>query len=283
MDRVLPAPASLADLVESISIQERDLVPDGSAVGRVVPTGTVELIFTHGARLAHVDGEHAELMPRHYVTGQRTRPVRPRIEGTGSITLVSLLPWGLHRMLPTIAGETDVYADLRQLVPRSRMGRFEDRFDASDDVDARVAAVVDLLVGLRDRLHDRSPACSPVVRAAVARFTSAPHLSSVGPLADELGVSRRHLTRRFTTEIGVPPKRFARIMRFQRALAISGTNERGWADVAMRCGYSDQSHLTHEFGDLSGLTPQACRRAPARSNDAFNGGRVSDFFHTVYL
>ena len=78
-------------------------------------------------------------------------------------------------------------------------------------------------------------------------------------LARELGVSERHLRRRATAELGYGPKTFARIVRFQRALALLRAGQpagRRWRPTA---GYADQPHLTREVTALAGRTPGAVR------------------------
>ncbi len=81
----------------------------------------------------------------------------------------------------------------------------------------------------------------------------------VEPLMDETGWSRRLVTERFRTQLGLAPKAYARIIRFQRAVGLLGTVRDGHtlADVAIECGYYDQSHLTRDFVALAGSTPTA--------------------------
>jgi transcriptional regulator GlxA family with amidase domain len=78
----------------------------------------------------------------------------------------------------------------------------------------------------------------------------------VGQVADDLGLLRRTLRRRFTARMGLPPKRFARVHRLRRVTAaLGGQAAADWAAVAAGHGYSDQSHLIDEFRDLAGVTP----------------------------
>ncbi|RJO75793.1 AraC family transcriptional regulator [Nocardia panacis] len=79
----------------------------------------------------------------------------------------------------------------------------------------------------------------------------------IGPLADEIGWSRQHLTRRFTAEFGLSPKLAARVARFERAKRMI---ERipsyiTLAEVAAVCGYYDQAHLNRDFVELAGCAP----------------------------
>ncbi|GIJ46323.1 AraC family transcriptional regulator [Virgisporangium aliadipatigenens] len=92
--------------------------------------------------------------------------------------------------------------------------------------------------------------------------------ASVAATADRLGWTTRHLGRRFAAGIGLAPKRFGRVRRFQRLLrAVTAGGAPDWARLAVECGYYDQAHLVNEFRDLSGLTPGAYRpRDPAARN-----------------
>ncbi|MDB5035526.1 MAG: AraC family transcriptional regulator [Chlorobi bacterium] len=79
---------------------------------------------------------------------------------------------------------------------------------------------------------------------------------AISALEKSLGVSGRHLARRFNDQVGLAPKMLARIVRFQNAAALL---RRGSAidphELVHHCGFHDQPHLIHEFRSLSGLTP----------------------------
>jgi AraC-like DNA-binding protein len=80
---------------------------------------------------------------------------------------------------------------------------------------------------------------------------------TVEALARAAGVSRQHLTREFRDRIGISPKLYCRLARFQSGLTYAGSHSRvDWADAAADMGYADQSHMIAEFRQFSGLTPQ---------------------------
>ena len=72
--------------------------------------------------------------------------------------------------------------------------------------------------------------------------------------ARTLGVSERQLRRRFVDAVGYGPKTLARVLRFQRFLALAGEGEE-LARLALAAGYADQAHLTRETRRLAGRTP----------------------------
>ncbi|HLS76166.1 MAG TPA: helix-turn-helix domain-containing protein [Nocardia sp.] len=81
--------------------------------------------------------------------------------------------------------------------------------------------------------------------------------ASVTRLADRIGWSRQHLTRRFSAEFGLAPKLAARITRFERArrMIASTPSFVTLAQVAASCGYYDQAHLNRDFAELAGCSP----------------------------
>jgi AraC-like DNA-binding protein len=82
------------------------------------------------------------------------------------------------------------------------------------------------------------------------------HRRTVRELVEETGLSARRFIQLFREQAGVPPKTFARLSRFQRAIGLVHLQKQlDWADVALACGYHDQAHLIHEFREFSGTTP----------------------------
>jgi AraC-like DNA-binding protein len=78
----------------------------------------------------------------------------------------------------------------------------------------------------------------------------------IGEIADEIGISHKHLLREFDRCVGLRPKLFARLCAFQRVVKFVGHKPKvDWATIATTCGYYDQAHLIREFQAFSGLTP----------------------------
>jgi AraC-like DNA-binding protein len=97
---------------------------------------------------------------------------------------------------------------------------------------------------------------SPDVAWAWRRLIDTSGGVEIGALTNELGCSRRHLIARFREHVGLPPKTLARILRFNRVLALLARDDGArLAEIAYACGYYDQSHLNRDFRDLAGITP----------------------------
>jgi len=122
-----------------------------------------------------------------------------------------------------------------------------------------VARVDQFEATLLERLRRAPAPRSSIDVAGLARWVRAePTSMSVRRLADAAGVSRQHLTRVFRQVVGVSPKRYCRLARFQAGLAYAGAGAGvKWARVAAELGYADQSHMIAEYRELSSLTPEA--------------------------
>jgi AraC-like DNA-binding protein len=95
----------------------------------------------------------------------------------------------------------------------------------------------------------------PMVEQALALLSEAPH-ERVEALANVIGLSDRQFRRRFLSSVGYSPKRFQRILRFQRLLALAkGQNLARLGHVAMVAGYADQAHMNREVREFAGVQP----------------------------
>ncbi len=110
------------------------------------------------------------------------------------------------------------------------------------------------LAGLVDALRARVAAVSPDPLTRAAAVGLARPGARVAELGTQLGISERQLRRRFDEAVGYGPKTLARVLRFQRFLALAGAGD-GLAGLALDAGYADQAHLTRECVRLSGDTP----------------------------
>jgi AraC-like DNA-binding protein len=78
----------------------------------------------------------------------------------------------------------------------------------------------------------------------------------VGQVSRELCLSRRRFIEIFTEDVGMTPKRYFKVRRFQRALAMAtARSSPHWAELAVECGYFDQAHLCRDWAELTGVSP----------------------------
>lgn len=125
----------------------------------------------------------------------------------------------------------------------TEVGSWEQRFD-----------LVEAMLGARLEAADLPPAD---VDWAWRRLVASRGDLRIAELAAELGCSRKHLAARFREHVGLPPKLFARVLRFRHASDLLSAPGTSLAQLAAVCGYYDQAHLDRDFRDFTGTTPTA--------------------------
>jgi AraC-like DNA-binding protein len=111
-----------------------------------------------------------------------------------------------------------------------------------------------LLQRLAERASRRSLPRPGIVEFALSRFESAPGVATVREVARSTGWSERHFSQVFREEVGLSPKVWCRIQRFQRTVQrLHAGVDIPWAELALDCGYYDQSHFANEFRAFSGI------------------------------
>jgi len=97
---------------------------------------------------------------------------------------------------------------------------------------------------------------NPAVAYALQQFQRPSYSPAVASIVQKIGISQRRFIQLFTAEVGLAPKVFSRVMRFQRAVHIIASSPRvDWAQLALACGYYDQAHFIHDFQAFSGIAP----------------------------
>lgn len=217
-----------------------------------VPSGFVTLVLGFGGFLHLTDAvapTGTERL-RSPVSGLRTTGVVSEHDGHMS---------GIHVVLSPPAARTILAVPMTELAGRhvelaEVLGReateLTERLRSCPDWESRF--------GVLDRFFSRrlreGPAGSPRVAWTVEQIRRSGGGMPVEHLAGITGQSRRHMERLFGEHVGVTPKAFARIIRFQRALRL-GSSGLSPARVAVGAGYHDQAHYARSFKAMVGCTP----------------------------
>ncbi len=197
------------------------------ATGLVLPDGCMDLLWHEGRLL---------------VAGPDTRAHAP---GAASG------PWAGVRFHP---GTAPAYLGVPAHALRDRRVELADLWPAAEvrRLTARVNAAADPARGLEEAALARAAASAapdPLLRRIVAALDAG---RPVAATADELGIGARQLHRRALAAFGYGPKTLARVLRFQRALALA-RNGVPFAETAARAGFADQAHLARDVRELAGV------------------------------
>jgi transcriptional regulator GlxA family with amidase domain len=115
----------------------------------------------------------------------------------------------------------------------------------------------------RRRLRPEAARADALARAW-SLITGSGGAAAVDAVAREVGYSRRGLTKRFSLEYGLGPKEAGRVARFERShVTLKADPARSLAEVAVTCGYCDQSHMAREWNALAGCPPSEWLAAEA--------------------
>lgn len=242
-------------------------VPDGAAPlvrEHVLPTGDMHLALRLSGPPLRVYGSAADTQgqtaPHAVVSGPRSA-FYIREAGGAVHSLGVLLQPGVSQALfgapaDELAGRHTPLCDLWG----QGAGLAMDQLQSAVSPDAQLDCLEDLLARRLPRVQGMHPAVAQALH-------SLQQGEAVQAAVQRSGYSHRRLIALFHGNTGLTPKVYARLLRFQAVLRRQRQDAMPWAELAPLAGYSDQAHMTRDFREFSGLTPDAWRRAaPAHAH-----------------
>ncbi|MEW2354629.1 helix-turn-helix domain-containing protein [Spirillospora sp. NPDC029432] len=218
------------------------------------PSGGVKVILRFGDPVRSATGTSGPVpaTASAFVVGVKDTPGSTVHAGEVHSLQVEMTPLGAYRVLGVpmraLGGAAADLADV--LGPAADL--LVERLALTDDWNARFR----LLGRVLAERAAAADAPDPAVAWAWRRLHRSGGTVAVAELAAELGMSRRHLSRRFHHQLGLPPKSMARVLRFNRAVRLRAMEpERSWTRIAADCGYHDHAHLDADFRALAACTP----------------------------
>jgi AraC-like DNA-binding protein len=249
----IPAPP-LASLVRCFWYSEG--APQPHKRERLLPNGEASIVFNlRDDDMRLYDVEHPERFVScglAGITGARTHCFAIDTASEDRVVGIQFRPGGAFPFFRVPAGEiANQSAPLDALWP-GVAGVIREQLLAASTPEAMFAllerSLVRQLVGPAE-LH-------PAIDFARRHICRAPHVATVSGVVDRIGLSQRRFIEIFRDQVGLAPKAFCRVRRFQRVLeAVHRRNSVDWVQVALDGGYYDQAHFIHDFQSFSGLTP----------------------------
>lgn len=239
------------ELVEDSPLRERE---------RFVATAEVAIIVTFADDGLHFFDPVERSASAATLVGPTSSPQVVSTQAQRGMVAVNFRPGGA---VPFLRGALSEAADT--FVPLSEYwggeaSRLRERLLECPDAAHRLDLVEQTLVtAMTEPLVDAG------IRAAITALERGDRVSDV---VERFGTTPKPFIRRFTRAVGLTPKRYSRVRRIQRVLhSLPTADEIDWASVAVEHGFYDQSHLTHDFTQITGGSPAGHR---SRSNGGIN-------------
>ena len=244
-------PAQLGDCVVSLWEMRIPSRPGTTRV-RILPNACVDIVI-YASEPSSGDGIAAIVAPPHrsYVVGSTLRSFMVRSVGWRHIIGASLRPEGVAPLLgvpASVIGESVAFLEDVLGPPATS---FEDRVLSGPPGQA--------LRRLAEALIDRRRAArapDDEAHRAVELIRRAHGRKRIDSIVTDLNMSARRLERQFLAQVGISPKLFSRLVRFDRAVRdLAGRGALPWSQFALAHGYTDQAHFINEFKEFAGVTP----------------------------
>jgi AraC-like DNA-binding protein len=231
---------------------------------RILPKTTIELMFNLGPPHRLLDPSQpagATTYRNAWVSALQQRPlvIQPCFDATrvpSHLIAVRLRPAGGYAFFGMSMDElSNAVIDL-DLLPDPRFATVHAQLLDAESRAERFG-LIESLVRKRIAADIRM---RPFIRWAAAQIERTHGAVRILDLCHELGVSRKHLSLWFREQVGIAPKQYAGVVRFQKLVTCLGRSVSvSWSELAQSCGYYDQSHLVHDCRTFAGLAPTTLR------------------------
>ncbi len=244
---IISPPKILGKYVRNFWLLECDYGPNDKVLN-LFSDGFPRLSFQCNDGDSYIKSEEGIYLSNSFLSGVSTKPIRFLIRNKYSHVAVSLYPQAVRRIFGIDACDVvDHYSNLSDFCPKELTDRI---LDSRSNID-RLQLLVDFLTS---RLHVYDNTDDPVIEDCI--FGQQNDWTLNGILRTHK-ISGRQLERKFKYSIGIPPKTYLRIMRFEKAMKLLQTNTFGkLLNIAIDLGYWDHAHFTKDFKESAGFTPK---------------------------
>jgi len=248
-----PAPP-LSQFVENMWLVE-GFVADYSRE-KILPDGAIELIFDLDPQPKAIfedeGSERFRTVRKAWVSGERTRYIVIGAARNQSMVGIRFRPGGAYPFFGFPISELSESVTELDLIWGSLVDEIRDQLLEIKLPEERLLRLESFLL----RQARRSLEANRLIAFAVHQLQHSPQFLAIRDLANTIGITQKHLISQFEKVVGLRPKSFARVSKFQKVVnLIEQQSKIEWVAIASECGYYDQAHFIHEFQTFSGLNP----------------------------
>lgn len=228
-----------------------------NSIDRFLPDGEVQLIIDLTATPKYIyDNDSLEIIQsctRVWFSGFRTLPITIPSGKASELIVVEFQKGKSYPFLKVPLHElTNLVVDA-ELVVKAEILTIREQLLEAPTIEEKFSLLEQQLLNF----YQNNLSISPVVDFALNSLVQAPQVTNLKALSAKIGYSQKHFIQLFKKHVGVTPKAFLRVWRFQQAIQQIGLQqELDWTTVAYDGGFYDQSHFIANFKQFSGFTPQ---------------------------
>lgn len=257
----------LSGYVKTYWMIENLMMPGKSHTQRIVPTGLFELTF-HLGDLPVTNEVGKTILRPSVLSGQLNKAYDLTISGNVDLFSIYFFPHTLSLFVDVpIRDITNYLVPIKDLVG-SEVDKLEEELSKTRSFQQRVQiANAYLLSLLKAKKTDYQ---WKRIYRTIELVNAHRGVIDISELADEVCLSRKQFERLFTHYVGLTPKQFLKIARFQNAIDLKSVNPGlSFTEVAYRAGYYDQAHMINDFNVISGYSPSEYFRTGSPYSDYF--------------
>lgn len=221
---------------------------------RIIPNGLMGLTFYLGEKPKAINNDNKDIHSNVIISGQQQGFYDIILPERLSIFSVLLQPYGAKMLFNIPSNEFfDKNISLRSII-KEEVNELEDKLYFAESFQARVSIIENFLI--KQLIKNYNENGLNRIMHSIGLITNSKGQISIDTLSSSSCLSRKQYERIFLDSIGISPKQFLRIVRFQNSLSEKQNNKNiSFTELAYSCGYADQSHMINNYKLLSGLTP----------------------------
>ncbi|MFC1568962.1 DUF6597 domain-containing transcriptional factor [bacterium] len=253
---ILPTENQLKPYIEYFWYMKSDL--SESADCTILPPETsFDMVFCLADNPFWINQKHQSFqLTDSFITGMRQESYTMQCQKPVEYLAVRFFPYGLYPFLGIPLSEIAEHPIFSlDLFPKNQFSSLNDQFGNIPDLPTKIRVLEKELCLM---LKQQSKTPSKIVNTSLAYIHNANGSLSIQSLNQKLDIYSRRLEREFAKYIGIPPKTYSRVLRFNNILNYIQNNpsKTSWQDIVYKFGYFDQSHMIKDFIEFTGFSPE---------------------------
>jgi AraC-like DNA-binding protein len=225
---------------------------------KILPDGAIELIIDLDTKpKAIFDDETSDqfrTVTKGWISGERTRYIVIGAHENQQMVGIRFRPGGAYPFFRFPISELSEAVTELEFIWGGLVDEIRNQLVEAPTPEEKLRRLESFLL----RQAQRSLEANRLISYAVNQLQHSPQFLAIRDLASSIGITQKHLISQFEKVVGLRPKSFARVCKFQKVVnLIEKESEIEWAGIAYECGYYDQAHFIKEFQTFSGLNPSA--------------------------